>query len=149
MDTTKFFNLINTVSFFDNFTRTEKQKISRLTTDVLRFEPSEVIIRDGELEDMIYILLKGTASVVKFKPQKKLVAKLKPNSIFGELAWLSKRPRITSVVAETQAIAMRLDLNNIGKYDFILRDKIKDKIIFNLINRIEEMNKKFAGIGSV
>ncbi len=141
MDDKTLLGLINSVSFFDGFSVEEKQTIVNLRFDVVRFDPSKIIIREGEFEDTFYILLKGYAQVVKLQ---KPITRLKPGALFGELSWLGKKARISSVVAETEVVALRLDLKKVQKCDPDIRDKIKDKIISNLISRLDSMNEQLS-----
>ena len=142
MDDKTLFGLINSVSFFDDFSVEEKKTIVDLRFDVVRFSPSKVIIREGDFEDTFYILLKGSAQVVKLQ---KVITILKPGALFGELSWLGKKARISNVVAETEVVVFRLDLKKVQKCDPVIRDKIKDKIIINLINALDSMNEQLSG----
>ena len=135
-------DLIGSIPFFDGFTDSQRQKIAMLKTDVIRFDPGEVIIREGDFDEMMFVVLKGVVRVVNFKPVERLITKLKEGSMFGELSWLGERDRITSVVAEKDAVVLRLDLDNVKKFDLLTKDKIKDRIIEILILRLEDMNKR-------
>ncbi len=141
MDDTTLLALINSVSFFNDFSLDEKKTIVKLRFDVVRFSPSDLIIKEGEFEETFYILLKGDAQVIKAQ---KVITILKPGALFGELSWLGKKARISSVVAATEVVAFRLDLKKVQKFEPIIRDKIKDKIIVNLISRLENMNKQLT-----
>tara|TARA_B100000686_G_C16570107_1_gene852460 strand:+ start:109 stop:549 length:441 start_codon:yes stop_codon:yes gene_type:complete len=141
LDDTTLLALINSVSFFNDFSLDEKKTIVKLRFDVVRFSPSDLIIKEGEFEETFYILLKGDAQVIKAQ---KVITILKPGALFGELSWLGKKARISSVVAATEVVAFRLDLKKVQKFEPIIRDKIKDKIIVNLISRLENMNKQLT-----
>ena len=137
-------DLIGSIPFFDGFTDSQKQKIALLKTDVIRFDPGEVIIREGDYAKTLFLLLRGVVRVTKFRPVELLVTKLNEGSMFGELSWLGKRDRITSVIADKNVIVLKLDLDDLKKFDLETKDKIKDKIIEILILRLEDMNKRLV-----
>ena len=62
--------------------------------------------------------------------------------MFGEISWLGKRDRITSVIAGKNVIALRLDFRNSKKFNLEMKEKIKDKLIEALIHRLEYMNER-------
>ena len=59
----------------------------------------EIILREGEETDDAYIILDGEIEVTK---KGKVVAILKENSIFGEIALVDQRPRTATCTAKTQ-----------------------------------------------
>tara|TARA_Y100000590_G_scaffold441185_1_gene567495 strand:+ start:438 stop:956 length:519 start_codon:yes stop_codon:yes gene_type:complete len=60
--------------------------------------PGDVIIREGENSTDAYIILRGEVNVIK---NKKIIATLKENSLFGEIGLVDQRPRTATCVAKT------------------------------------------------
>ena len=52
-------------------------------------------------------------AIVKNNPKEVTITKLKAGAIFGEIAYVAKRKRTTSVIADRDVIALRIDTKNI------------------------------------
>ena len=61
-------------------------------------QKGDVIVTEGEETDDAYIILEGEIEVTK---KGKVVALLKENSIFGEIALVDQRPRTATCTAKT------------------------------------------------
>ena len=137
-------NLMKTIPFFRELTNKEMDALAKLGSNVMRFNPSEPIIQEGEVDFSIYIILKGLVRVVKSKPKETTLTKLKPGAIFGELAWVGNRPRTTSVIANGDVIALKLDLKSVNSLGLALAKKIQDQFIKILISRLEKVNEQLS-----
>jgi CRP/FNR family transcriptional regulator, cyclic AMP receptor protein len=138
------YELINKISFFDQFTEEEKRYFADLDKLLLRYRPSDFIINEGEIDSAFFVLLKGVVCVIKSKPKETIITKLKAGAIFGEIAVVGQRPRTTGVVANGDAIAMRIELNEVKKLPLNIQTKLKDQLIGILANRLEIMNDQWA-----
>jgi len=72
------------------------EDILKMTRDVefLEFKENEIIFEDGEESDEIYFLLRGLLSVdIKKGGEYREIAQIKPLELFGEMAFISKKPR--------------------------------------------------------
>jgi CRP-like cAMP-binding protein len=69
-----------------------------------RVLPGEVIIRQGDVDDSMYIVSSGKVKVTKASDQgtEILLAYLSDGAFFGEMALLSESPRTASVAAEEE-----------------------------------------------
>jgi CRP-like cAMP-binding protein len=66
---------------------------------------SEVIIRDGERTDGLYVVLSGEVEVHK---QNQLLTRLKEGDLFGEISLLQKTPATATVTASRHTTILRL-----------------------------------------
>jgi len=142
MEKDQAFELIDQLSFFAEFTPEEKHFLSTLESQIYKYLPSDVIIREGETDYSFFILLKGVVAVVKNNPQEVTIAKLKAGSVFGEIAYIAKRTRTTSVIADGDVIALKFETKNIDHLKPAIPNKLKDKLIEILVNRLETMNEQ-------
>ena len=107
------FDLIDQLSFFAGFTEEEKRFLSTLESQIYKYFPADVIIKEGETDYSFFVLLKGVVAIVKNNPRQVTIIKLKAGAIFGEIAYVAKRKRTTSVIADGDVIALRIDTKNI------------------------------------
>ena len=70
------------------------------------------------------------------------IAKLKAGAVFGEIAYVAKRKRTTSVIADGDVIALKIDTKNIDALTPAISTKLKDNLIEILVKRLETMNKQ-------
>jgi protein phosphatase len=89
------------------FTGLSKRHLRRLAeeADVLRSAPGRPIVQEGQAGEAMYVLLTGTAKVVRGR---RTVATLIPGDFFGELSALDGGPRTASIVPETHVEVLRL-----------------------------------------
>tara|TARA_Y100000031_G_C8107107_1_gene331590 strand:+ start:353 stop:796 length:444 start_codon:yes stop_codon:yes gene_type:complete len=139
MSSKTIYQLINQVVFFNPFTEEEKKYISSLNNTVFLYHLGEAIFREGEEDAALFILLKGTVSVNRSETV--TICTLKPGSVFGEMSLLGKRPRSTSIIADEEAIVLKIDRKGLENLPGKLECKFKDQFIKVLINRLDEMNK--------
>ena len=142
MEQDQAFELIDQLSFFDGFTQEEKHFLSMLECQIYKYFPSDVIIREGERDYSFFILLKGVVAVVKSNHEEVIVAKLKSGSVFGEIAYITRRTRTTSVIADGDVIALKIDTKNIDDLQSAIPSKLKDRLIEILVRRLDTMNEQ-------
>lgn len=126
--------IIDSIHFFDGLSSAEKEKVSRLHLRIFRYEPHTTIIHSGDKDNHLYFLIKGTATVVGDKNLP--MAILQPGEVFGEISFLTPRPRSASVVANNEVVVMRVDRPYFEQLDSALREKLKDKLIAVVIERL-------------
>ena len=80
--------------------------------------------------------------IVKSYPMGLTIAKLKAGAVFGESAFGAKRKRTTSVIADGDVIALKIDTKNIDALKPAIPTKLKDNLIEILVKRLEAMNEQ-------
>jgi CRP-like cAMP-binding protein len=88
---------LKAVWLFSNCTGSELKKI-RGSLDELTVPAGKLLVEEGRIGTEFFIIVSGTAAVTR---NGKKVATLGPNSHFGELALLDRRPRSASVESVT------------------------------------------------
>lgn len=142
MEQEQAFELIDQLSFFSDFTPEEKHFLSTLDSQIYKYFPSDAIIKEGETDYSFFILLKGVVAVVKKNPKEVTIAKLKAGAVFGEIAYIAKRKRMTSVIADGDCIALKFETKDLDILKPLIPTKLKDKLIEILVNRLEAMNEQ-------
>lgn len=81
------------------FSRLSKRQLNSIlgSSKQLTFERSEKVIKEGDSGVAFYLILEGSASVVKHGKQ---LAKLGKGNFFGEMALLDNQPRSADVIAD-------------------------------------------------
>ncbi len=97
-------------------------------------KPGEYIIKTGELDQSMYVMIEGAVEVVRMHPETGQVlylAKLGVGDIFGEIALLRKAPRSASVVAMEPVSYLKLDWEGLKRIQRSSR-KISMMLYFNI-----------------
>jgi CRP-like cAMP-binding protein len=95
---------LETIPLFDGLAKRHMRKLAE-EADVVRFRPGRPIVEEGEAGEAMYVVLSGTASVVRAR---RSVARLIPGDFFGELSALDGGPRTASIVPETPVEVLRV-----------------------------------------
>lgn len=123
----------------------EVKKIALLGV-IAGYKENEFIIKKGDLDREMYLILDGNVDVV-IQKEKKLVKTLQKGDIFGEMAFITGGERTADVIAKGPVELLKIDdrsLNNVkSKYP-----KIGAKIFYNmsriLSKRLKETTKDLA-----
>ncbi|MGE5894312.1 MAG: cyclic nucleotide-binding domain-containing protein [bacterium] len=85
--------------FFGAITDADVSGIIR-RAEIKRFAGGETVVQEGDTGDSVYIIRKGKANVVAHILGKEMhLAVLSPGDLFGEVAFLTGRPRTANVIA--------------------------------------------------
>ncbi|MZH01968.1 MAG: cyclic nucleotide-binding domain-containing protein [Nitrospinae bacterium] len=122
----------------------EKQFLSSLENRIYKYMPSDIIISEGEVEHAFYIILKGVVRIVKGSTREITITKLKAGAIFGEIAVIANRKRMTSVIADGDVVALKVDTKCIDTLQSSIPNKLKNNFISVLVNRLEAMNEQIT-----
>lgn len=137
-------NIIHKLQVFKHFTLEEKQALAKQQNYFAVYNRDEELIREDDTDDSFFVLVSGTVRVMK-KNCSLQIAELEPGEIFGEISFLTSRPRTASVMAkEDDVIALKMNKQIIDDLDSTIREKLKDLIIEKLIERLDRMNNTLA-----
>jgi cAMP-dependent protein kinase regulator len=93
------------------FRSLSNEEINALTAEAhhLSFGPGETVIKEGDVGNSIYVIKKGKALVSATLGGKTIqLALLESGDIFGEVAYLTGRPRTASVSTEGELVVMEI-----------------------------------------
>ncbi|MDI6776474.1 MAG: cyclic nucleotide-binding domain-containing protein [Syntrophales bacterium] len=144
--------LLREIELFRNLTPEQISKVSDILHPV-KFPENEIIMREGDAGDSMYIIMEGTVEVVKSliisdmdeedREKSKVFTRLdaKHHAVFGEIALLEKQKRTATVKALTNCLVYKI------KRDDFLRLAEKDhelgyRMLLNLARIISARLRK-------
>jgi CRP-like cAMP-binding protein len=151
--------LIDKVSFFDEFSESEKLEIIKNSSMLKKYEKKDLTIySEGDEGRSVGIILAGQIDITKSStpnakkgrvslrdPQTVTLAKLGVGSVFGEVSLLSNKRRTTGVVTSTPlVIALVIDKEDLQAFNSSIQNKFHSQFTSILIKRLEEMNEKYG-----
>ena len=98
-------NALKDLRFFKAFKSGELRELLDASTTAVH-RAGEVIIREGEMDNSLYILLAGLAEVRKGR---QLIALLEKGDVFGEIGFLYAVKRTASVLATTDVLVLKVN----------------------------------------
>jgi CRP-like cAMP-binding protein len=111
-----------------NFETKSLQKLLRLSR-IREYEDGEVIIKEGDLDPWLYILLSGKIRITKEKLEINTIDK--KGEIFGEMRVIDFMKRSASVVAVGKTVCLAVDTS--AKNRISAQDPTDEKLDFLLL----------------
>jgi CRP/FNR family transcriptional regulator, cyclic AMP receptor protein len=111
------------------------------------FESGDLIFKEGEKGDLMYVLLEGSVDLTKKLERGDTVLKTveTPNDFFGEMALLDERPRSASAVAVKRTKVLAVDGPTFESM-ILANGKFALKIIKVLAARIRRSNDQVSDL---
>lgn len=133
-----------TISKIYLFSMLSKRDIKRIAKRAQHhsYRKGEVIIREGERDGRVFVLIEGEVEVVigLGTPKEKILSRFGPDSCFGEMAVLDNYVRTASVVATRDTQALSLDQLNLRE-EIFKNPSIAIELIQSLSRRLREMRE--------
>ncbi len=136
-------DLLKPIEFFQSFSRKEIVEITRYGT-FIRYDKSQVIVREGDVDTTFFILLYGNVRVIK---NNRKIADLPKGTCFGEMGAINKTPRTAHVIAKEPCLVLKLDFKVLERESPDLKVKFYHVFIQTLVQRLEETTKQLSGSG--
>jgi len=106
--------VLSQFQFFGGFKPKELEVLVSLAEE-FTFPPEAKIIREGDVEDCMFVLLEGRVGVTKKVGEQVIdLTTLEPGSFFGEIALVDDGPRSASVTALEASKALRISRSTIS-----------------------------------
>lgn len=141
MNRDKLLDILLKIPIFQGLSANYLQIVASMPKVYEKFEAGKKIVVEGETSQYFYILLSGSVSVCYKETE---VAHLDPPQFIGEMGFICQEPRIATVVAEADALTMKLDRENFNNLPIHIREAIKDKIISGLVSRLAQVNQRIV-----
>lgn len=104
-------------------------------------EPGEVLFREGEQGELMYVLQSGSVRITKsVKGEEKTLAILGPGEFFGEMAILNAKPRTATAVVEEAAQVLVLGSRTFEQM-VVSNAEIAVRLIKKLSRRLDSANE--------
>ena len=136
----KVLEILDKLDFFSEFTHQEKHRIAQCYKHLTIYKANSCIVMQNDDSTSFHILLNGKAIVTKLYEQK-TIHNLNPGDIFGEISFLTNSKRTANVIAVEDSMTIEFDNNFLEELGSGIREKIKDKLILNLIALLDSKNK--------
>jgi CRP/FNR family transcriptional regulator, cyclic AMP receptor protein len=113
--------------------------------NVKLFEPGDIVFKEGEKGDLMYVLIEGAVDLKKKVERGETVLKTvdTPNDFFGEMALLDDRPRSATAIATKRTRALAVDGPTFESM-ILANGKFALKIIKILAARIRRSNDQVS-----
>ncbi len=101
--------LLRKVSLFSEIGPHELVGIAEVASEEV-YTAGSVIVKEGEVAEAMFVILEGTAKVMKGETEMVL---LSATEYFGELSILDRLPRSASVLATTDCLVLRISRSDL------------------------------------
>ena len=129
------------VPLFENLSPTDIKQVAALAQEET-FPDGVTIARQGEVGDVMFIILAGEVRVLITKDQKEVeVARRRAGEYVGEMALISREPRIATLTTAGNVRALCIDQKS---FESLLRDRpdVSLAVIQVLCERLKEASTK-------
>lgn len=109
------YNHIKDHNLFHGFNSHQLAQVASLVK-VITYQPGDIIIREGEISDNIYIVQHGIVDIEKFESTNDhphCIAQLQEDDVIGEISLLDNAPRSATVKAHTVATLYALSIQEV------------------------------------
>ena len=117
------------------------------------YRPDQVIFREGEPGDGLFILVDGSVRISKRSAAgEEALAILQPNAFFGEMALIDFLPRAADAIANARVDVFFIplpDLRNLLEADHQIAMKVLYALCEVLTQRLRETNERFMSVFTI
>lgn len=142
----KLMEIANRVPLFKALNSHEKGQVIAINNIVKVIKKGTIFINYGDHNDNFFILLSGSASVYQHDRK---IAQVKGGQFVGEVGFICGDARTATVIADTDLVTFCIDRSRFMYLPATLREKIKDRLINGLVDRVEFMNDHIAQLDEI
>lgn len=137
-------DLIARVPLFSPLEDADLERIANLT-QAHTFKKGDVIIREGDKDRRLFVIISGEVEVVKGLGSKKewRMRVMGPHNYFGEIALIDDSARSASVIAKMETEVLTLDQQNLRQV-IEKNPAIAFELLQRLSRRIRELEEAIA-----
>ncbi len=131
--------IINRLNFFREFSLNERQVLLESFSQLYLISQSRFLFKQFDNDKRLYIVLSGAIVVYKHSHLLDL-GTIEPGEFIGEGAFINNRERSTSARAKSDTIVLAITPEALTRLPNVIREKIKDRIIEGMSERITKLN---------
>jgi CRP/FNR family cyclic AMP-dependent transcriptional regulator len=136
------FDMIGHSKFFADFTRDDVQRLTAFM-QIYRAEAAQMMIREGDVDDYMLLIIQGKVDIVKIDSHGKLqpMTTVGPGATLGEMSMIDGEPRFATCVAlepTTFAVISRDSMVQIILEEPGLGAKVLVKLVTLLSQRLRQ-----------
>lgn len=143
-DKGKYLELMLDVEFFREFSDQQKDILAQEKVCFLNYSAGEAIIKKGDRDDTLYVIMEGKAIVTTGRHKEVTLASLEKGALFGEMSLMLRKPRSTNIITTTHVIVWKLNSETLDKLGWDIQKVLRKKIVEFLASRLDEMNEKYC-----
>ncbi len=133
LDSQEQFSILRTLRFFHDFSHGEIMEVLR-ASQWQDYQAGEEIVREGEMDDRFYVIVSGTASVVR---NGRNVGQIDAGDCFGETSYLRGAKRMATIQAATDLTLMKVSSTLIEQASAACQLRFNKVFLRNLIGRLQ------------
>ena len=116
-------------------------QISEVTdvSEWFEVQQGDVVVTEGEVDNSFYVITRGTVEVVK---SGRVIGSMEQGDCFGEMAYLTRRPRTASIVAKENTALMRVGSSLLQNASLETQLQYYKVFVETLVARLSEKNVK-------
>ncbi len=128
------------LAFFKDFNDEQITEVVN-ASEWKEYKKDEVIVTEGEQETAFYIITKGGVSVLK---DGSVIGSMKQGDCFGEIAFLTQRPRAATITARTDVSLMVVNASLMERASSETQLQYYRIFLENLISRLSQATDKLV-----
>ncbi|MCZ6471201.1 MAG: serine/threonine-protein kinase [Gammaproteobacteria bacterium] len=105
------------------------------------FEKGEVIVKEGDKETSFFIVIKGGVEVFK---KDRVIGTMKQGDCFGEIAFITKKPRGATIIARTNVTLMSVSISLMEQASLETQLQYYRIFLENLVLRLSQTTEKLV-----
>ncbi|MBF0161365.1 MAG: cyclic nucleotide-binding domain-containing protein [Magnetococcales bacterium] len=136
--------LLNRIPFFARFSDENKRLLAESDSFFTTFQPGDYLIREGAMDNTLFIIVKGSAIVTKNSMPGRVLVQLAAGSVIGEISFLTDRVRTSNVIAHEETTCFAIDRAALEEMEYAIQLQFKDELIGILVKHLDMANAALA-----
>jgi serine/threonine protein kinase len=133
LDRQEQFSILRTLKFFHDFSHAEIMEVLR-ASQWQDYIAGEEIVREGEMDDRFYVIVSGSASVMRGGHS---VGQIEAGDCFGETSYLRGARRLATIQAVTDLTLMKVSSTLMEQASAACQLRFNKVFLRNLIGRLQ------------